>query len=114
MKGKTGLWLGFALALLAAAMLLSPNSGDSATRDEKRIARVLSAINGAGQVEVALFYAQEAGAGLSGSVSVPTGAVVVAEGAGEMAVRLQLIRAVRTLLSLPENAVDVFVMEEGR
>ena len=28
--------------------------------------------------------------------------------------RLQLIRAVRTLLGLSENAVDVFVMEEKR
>lgn len=114
MKGKTGLWLGCALALLAAAMLLSADGGDGASREEARIAQVLSAIDGAGRVEVALFYAQEAGSGLSASVSVPTGAVVVAQGAGELSVRLQLIRAVRTLLSLPESAVDVFVMEEGR
>ena len=70
-------------------------------------------MDGAGKVEVALFYAQEAGA-FGASASVPTGAVVVAEGAEDMAVRLKLIRAVRTLLSLPESAVDVFVMEEGR
>ena len=41
-----------------------------------------------------------------------TGAVVVAEGADDLSVRLSLIRAVRTLLGLPESAVDVFVMEE--
>ena len=40
------------------------------------------------------------------------GAVVVAEGADDLWVRLSLIRAMRTLLGLPESAVDVFVMEE--
>ena len=42
------------------------------------------------------------------------GAVVVAQGAGNMEVKLNLIRAVRTLLTLEESAVDVFVMEDGR
>lgn len=113
MKGKKSLWLGCALVLLAAALMLSGNETTGATQQEKRIAQVLSAMDGAGKVEVALFYAQEAGA-FGASASVPTGAVVVAEGAEDMAVRLKLIRAVRTLLSLPESAVDVFVMEEGR
>jgi hypothetical protein len=35
---------------------------------------------------------------------------VVAQGADDLAVRLELIRAVRTLLGLPEAAVDVFAM----
>jgi len=113
MKGKKGLWLGCALFLLAAALMLSGGETTGATQQEKRIAQVLSAMDGAGKVEVALFYAQEAGA-FGASASAPTGAVVVAEGAEDMAVRLKLIRAVRTLLSLPESAVDVFVMEEGR
>lgn len=113
MKGKAGLWIGCVLALLAAVMLLSGGEGGTATQEERRMAQVLSAIEGAGRVEVALFYAQEAGA-FGTAPSLPTGAVVVAEGAQDMAVRLQLIRAVRTLLSLPESAVDVFVMEGGR
>lgn len=113
MKGKTTLWLVGALVVLAVAMFL--NAGwqtDSASQEERRMAEVLGAIEGAGRVEVALFYTGESAGGY-GAARQPTGAVVVAEGAGEMNVRLQLIRATRTLLGLPENAVDVFVMEEN-
>ena len=114
---KTGkrLWWA-ALGVLLAACLLAASQGTggggSASAEEKRIAEVLSAMAGAGRVEVALFYETEevAAFGSSGK-SRPTGAVVVAQGAGDLRVRLELIRAVRTLLGLPENAVDVFVME---
>lgn len=113
MKGKTTLWLVGALAVLAVAMSLSAGwQTDSASQEERRMAEVLGAIEGAGRVEVALFYTEESAGGY-GSARQPTGAVVVAEGAGEMSVRLQLIRATRTLLGLSENAVDVFVMEEN-
>lgn len=122
LESKALLWV--ALGLLALTGLwaaMQPGQTDSMTGDEKRIAEVLSAIAGAGKVEVALFYAPAAetfsglGASQKGTAaSIPTGAVVVAQGAGELSVRLNLIRAVRTLLSLPETAVDVFVMEEGR
>ena len=71
MKGKKGLWLGCALFLLAAALMLSGGETTGATQQEKRIAQVLSAMDGAGKVEVALFYAQEAGA-FGASASVPT------------------------------------------
>ena len=54
---------------------------------------------------------QETDVFTSSAGSAPTGALVVAEGADDMQVRLNLIRAVRTLLGLPETAVDVFVME---
>ena len=117
MKGKTALWLACALGVLAVLMALGGGvTADMQTRAEKRIAEVLGAITGAGEVEVALFYAQEnpGALGASQTASAPTGAVVVAQGAANLQVRLQLIRAVRTLLGLPENAVDVFVMEEGR
>ena len=115
MKGKSALWLACALGVLA--VLAAVSGGEStATQTELRMAEVLSAIDGAGKVEVALFCArQEAdGFGPVNDASVPTGAVIVAEGAGEMHVRLQLIRAARALLGLEENAVDVFVMEGKR
>lgn len=108
------------LAALALAALLfqlpSGSGGTSASQEEKRIAEVLGAMAGAGKVEVALFYAQEEQSLLGGgaSASRPTGAVVVAEGADDLSVRLSLVRAVRTLLGLPESAVDVFVMEEDQ
>jgi len=111
--GKMLIWMASA-ALLAAMLLLGGGQEKTGNEEEKRIAEVLSAIAGAGKVEVALFYApQENGAFIqNGAQGAPTGAVVVAQGAENWQVRLQLIRAVRTLLGLPENAVDVFVMEE--
>ena len=101
------------LGCLLCSFLLSGRSADGGgTSEEKRIAQVLSAISGAGRVEVAVYYSGGTD-GLSSSAP-PVGAVVVAEGADDMEVRLSLIRAVRTLLGLPEAAVDVFSMEAGR
>ena len=101
--GRPLLWL--AAAALLAAVLLSLNTGeDAASREERRIAEVLEAMAGVGEAEVMLFYAGD----------MPTGAVVVAQGAEDLGVRLSLIRAVRTLLGLPEAAVDVFAMEGTR
>lgn len=114
MKSKP-LWLVGALAaLLLAGALLSGGGGSSASNEESRIAEVLSAMAGAGRVEVALYYGEASESAFAQTVKRPTGAVVVAEGADDLAVRLRLIRAVRTLLGLPETAVDVFEMEEGR
>lgn len=113
MEPKMLPWL--AAALVVAVLLLMGGSGDKgmASQEEQRIAEVLGAMAGAGKVEVALFYGGEADT-LGAHAAGPTGAVVVAEGADDMSVRLSLIRAVRTLLGLPESAVDVFVMEEER
>lgn len=97
------------------ALIMMRGGGSSVmTGDEKRVSQVLSSIDGAGKVEVALFYAKPAGAFGGDGEGHPTGAVVVAQGAGDMEVKLNLIRAVRTLLTLDENAVDVFVMEDGK
>ncbi|MBP3647810.1 MAG: hypothetical protein J6K55_15475 [Clostridia bacterium] len=108
MKGKTGFWLAAAFAVMALLLALGSGGTQTASQEERRIAEVLSAMEGAGEVEVALFYS---GAGSLGESSAPTGAVVVAEGAQDLRVRLNLIRAMRTLLGLTENAVDVFAME---
>ncbi len=100
------LWGLLALAALLVLLVMgSSEPATSASRQEKRMAEVLSSIAGAGKVEVALFYHGEE----NGS---PTGALVVAQGADQLAVRLELIRAARTLLGLPEAAVDVFAMGE--
>ncbi|MDD3412128.1 MAG: hypothetical protein PHY12_15090 [Eubacteriales bacterium] len=100
------------MGIVVAALLwmaFSQGQSTGASHEEKRIADVLSAMSGAGRVEVALYYEQADG--LSGQ-SKPCGAVAVAQGADDMQVRLRLIRALRTLLGLPENAVDVFAMKE--
>ena len=109
MKGKTGLWLAAALAFAACCLLLSSNGTQTASQEERRMAEVLSTIAGAGEVEIVLYRNQQNVFEDGGMV---TGAVVVAQGADDAGVRLRLIRAVRTLLGLPENAVDVFAMEE--
>ena len=98
--GKAGLWLAAALAVLACVLMLGGEGKTEATQTERRMAEVLSAIAGAGKVEVALFYAQPTSYGTESST--PTGAVVVAQGAADLGVRLDLIRAARTLLGLPE------------
>ncbi|NLO85857.1 MAG: hypothetical protein GX096_10590 [Clostridiales bacterium] len=117
-EGKGMLWIALALMIVAAAMMLMQGNGQSSTsasQTEKRVAEVLSTIAGAGKVEVALFYEQtQTDSFTAASVQKPSGAVVVAQGADDMAVRLSLIRAVKTLLNLSETAVDVFVMEDGR
>ncbi len=112
--GKLPLWIIAAAAAVLLALMMTETGGEgSASQQEQRIAEVLSAMAGAGRVEVALYYAKQEGDGFSSAFSAPSGALVVAEGAGDMEVRFNLIRAVRTLLGLPENAVDVFVMEGG-
>lgn len=116
MKGSLSrlpVWIVIIVALtLLALMLAQTGQGSTASQQEQRIAQVLSTMAGAGRVEVALYYAQQETDVFSSSAgSAPTGALVVAEGADDVQVRLNLIRAVRTLLGLPETAVDVFVME---
>lgn len=76
-----------------------------ATALETRLAQVLSAMEGAGQVEVAVFYQDEQG-------MVPSGAVIVADGAGDMAVQLRLTRAVMTLLDVDADRISIFQRRE--
>lgn len=97
-------WLVAALALVVALCLMlgSAESGKSAqTSDEARLSRVLSAMAGAGKVDVAVYYDD----------TVPCGAVVVADGAGDAAVRIRLSGAVTTLLGLDASRVAVYERE---
>ncbi len=106
-------WL-LALVCCAAALLLFPPGGAvkaGMTEEEQRVSATLSRIAGAGEVRVSIYYAQEASAFGGGNRS-PVGAVIVAQGAGDIAVRLNLLRAAETLLGLDANRVDVFLMEE--
>lgn len=103
-------WLMIALAAAVIACLLlgmAENASTGATEEEARLSRVLSAIEGAGQVEVAVFYDESAQNGEK-TASAPVGAVVVAQGADDVAVRIRLIRAVTTLTGLDNAKVEVF------
>ena len=65
---------------------------------EARLARVLSQIEGAGQVEV-LVMQNDAGI---------LGVVIVADGAQQLTVRSDLMRAAMTALDVPAESVEVF------
>ena len=86
-------WLYAAIALcVVLALSVSAISGSSPD-EETRIARVLSEIAGAGSVSVTI-YTED---------SQPCGAVVVASGAEDIAVRLRLQEAVTTCIREKEE-----------
>ena len=90
-------WILAALIFCVALCLLLGTQGEAASAEENRISRVLSVIDGAGEVEVAVYYEE----------SVPCGAVVVAEGAGDIAVQLRLLSAITTLLGINQDRVAI-------
>ena len=110
---KNGPWL-LALVCCAVALLLLPLGERNAvamTEEEQRYSATLSRISGAGEVRLSIAYAQAASS--LGGQRTPVGAVIVAQGAQNVAVRLNLTRAAEALLGLGPNAVEVFAMEEG-
>lgn len=96
-------WIIAALLFCVALCLMLGASTEASDSEESRISRVLSAIQGAGTVEVAVYYED----------AVPCGAVVVADGAGDVAVQLRLLSAVTTLLGIDQNRVSIYE-REGR
>lgn len=100
-------WLVAALALvivLCLALGAADGSRAAQTSEEARLSRVLSAMAGAGAVDVAVYYDD----------AVPCGAVIVADGAGDAAVRIRLAGAVTTLLGLDASRVAVYEREGER
>ena len=68
---------------------------------EERLAHVLSQIAGAGQVEVLVTEGEQG----------VVGVLVVADGAQELSVRTDLMRAAMTALDVPADAVEVFARQ---
>lgn len=104
---KDGWLIAVLIGSVAICLLLQGTPTTSTATEETRLAQILSAMEGAGSVEVALHYTVEDGA------SVACAAVVVADGAGDVAVRLRLTRAVTTLLGIDGNRVEVFQRKGG-
>lgn len=101
------------LALLAGilcVLILLPTD-NSMTQEEKRISQALSSVAGAGRVRVTVYY-NESTAAFGGSEKSCVGAVAVCEGAGNIAVRLDIARALETLLGLEAKDVVVLKMED--
>lgn len=100
-----------ALLLLALGGRLTDNGG-AAEDLESRVERTLSAMEGAGRVQVVIVtHAQQADPGTwtkaDGAAEIPCGAVAVAEGADDPLVRIELEQALCALLGLPASAVSV-------
>lgn len=94
-------WILAAMLFCVALCLLLDTQGSTDSTGEGRIRQVLSAIDGAGAVDVAVYYED----------SIPCGAVVVADGAGDVAVQLRLISAVTKLLGIDQGRVAVYERE---
>ena len=103
-----------ALALLALTLMGQGTPARTNSSLEERLCAVLSKVQGAGNVDVIIYTAQDT-AGTAGAFGEstqrtserPSGVVVVADGAGDLQVRIELAQAVKTLLSLPASAVEV-------
>ena len=91
-------WL---LALLAIAVLLLTRMGDGLstasyqTDQEKRLGAILSRIDGAGRVEVMISEGED------------RGVLIVAEGAHDLHICLQLQYAARTLLGVEASMIEI-------
>lgn len=96
-------WLLLALFLCVMGCLALGSTDAPHDSQEGRIGRVLSSMAGAGQVEVAVYYED----------AVPCGAVVVADGARDVAVSLRLSSAVSALLGLEPARIAVYAREGG-
>lgn len=96
-------WLAAALGICVGLCLLLGKDAAPATQEE-RISAVLSAMDGAGPTEIAIFY---------GAEELPCGALVLSSGADDIALRLQMNRAVSTLLGLDPDDVVVYALEDS-
>lgn len=121
---RAALALPGAKVLLVALLLLLLAAGLRGGTDaslETRIARTLSAMDGAGEVSVVIRMREATTGGGSGSLlaagggaeAVPCGAVAVAEGADDPLVRMQLTQALCALLGLQASAVSVVSASGG-
>jgi len=103
--------LALACALLLFGCTAVSSGGGSASGLERRAARVLSSVSGAGRVDVVIHTraAGSTGRGVSAQATeeIPSGAVAVAQGADDPIVRYELQQALCALLSLPASAVSI-------
>ena len=100
------------LAILLAALLMTadgPDEAERATSLEKRMESVLSCIAGAGEVRV-LVCSGDGGQlyGLPGE----GGVLVVAQGASDLKVSMELQRAVQALLDVDAEQIEILTMKE--
>ncbi len=111
------------LCAAAALVVLSLYPASRAARQqadgtdiEARMERVLSQVSGAGRVRVLVNEKENVtgafSTGQTGADSIE-GVVVVAEGARDVRVSLELLRAVKALLGIEAERIEVLAMEES-
>ena len=104
LRGARGLeWLLLLVAVCVAALVLTRGGSDAGaqpTELEARLERVLSAVEGAGEVR-AMVSEQ------NGEIA---GVVIVAAGAEDVGVRLSLMQAARALLDVELDQIEVIQM----
>ena len=104
LRGARGLeWLLLLIAACVAALVLTRGGSDAGaqpTELEARLERVLSAVEGAGEVR-AMVSEQ------NGEIA---GVVIVAAGAEDVGVRLSLMQAARALLDVELDQIEVIQM----
>ena len=103
LKGARRLELFLIVAALAAVLLISmktPGIGNISPM-EARMERALSAIDGAGRVNVLI----------NESDGCILGVLVVAEGADDLAVRMRLMSAVKATLGVEISQIEIVDME---
>lgn len=91
------------------------SESQEATDLEKRLSAILSKIDGAGQVSVMVTYQTDSVASASSEAEEGAqikGVVIVADGAEDVRVRMDLIKAARTLLNVDADAIQVFDRNE--
>ena len=99
-------WIVLVVVLAMLALVLTQGGIESGndvvpTELEARMAQALSCIGGAGRVKVLIGEGDMAGV------------LVVAEGADDLRVALELARAVKTLLGVDNERIEVLTMERG-
>lgn len=91
----------------------TPQVSPSPQTLEERLESVLSMVAGAGKVRVLVNTQQLAPAAIGGQVGEEiTGIIVVAEGGENLSVRLELARAVQSLLDVPQSNIEILTMEK--
>jgi len=115
-----GAWVLLIACALLLLMSATASRQQTGTALEARIARTLSAMEGAGRVEVVIRTRESASQGKSGLLMTggetelaPCGAVAVAEGADDPLVRMRLTQALCALLGLQASAVSVVSASGG-
>lgn len=116
LRGVRGLeWLLLVIAAAAAVLLLSGAERGSPsaapTELERRMESVLSCVRGAGRVRV-LVSGEDSVSAFSSSAARISGVLVVAEGADDIRVSLELQKAVQALLNLDAERIEILSMKE--